>query len=351
MTNTVNNEIKNILTADLSWDKLKNKTVMITGATGFIGSYIVRALLERSRKDNLGIKILAVVMDPENAEGMFADYIADGSFEYIAGNVCDPVKTDKKAQYIIHCASNAAPKEYSMYPVETMKTNFHGTLNMLDYAKAVESEGFLYVSTIEVYGTTHGIDKIAENIYGEIDALQVRSCYPLSKKACETLCVSYSDEYGVPVKIGRLSYIFGPGMRPGDSKIVAVFPQCIADNENIVMKSKGEQIRSYTYIADAITGLLTVLLDGEKGQAYNIASKLCITSIAGIAETLVKSYPEKGLKVIFDIPTSAERKGFSLIENAVMDSSKLENLGWQPTVDLVTGLKRVVEDRIELKGE
>lgn len=268
---------------------------------------------------------------------------------FIEQDVTLPIKTDKRADYIIHCASNAAPKEYSLYPVETMKTNFYGTLNLLDYAKAVNAESFLYVSTIEIYGTTHGVDKIDEGTYGEIDAMKVRSCYPLSKKGCETLCLSYADEYGVNVKIGRLSYIFGPGMKPGDSKIVAVFPKCIADGENIVMKSKGEQLRSYTYVTDAITGLFTVLLDGEKSEAYNIASKKCITTIAGIAHTLVESYPEKGLKVIFDLPTQAEAKGFSLIENAVLSSDKLENLGWQPEVDLVTGLKNVVAEQIELK--
>ena len=138
-------------------------------------------------------------------------------------------------------------------------------------------------------------------------------------------------------------------MKAGDSKIVAVFPKCIADGENIVMKSKGEQLRSYTYVTDAITGLLTILLDGENGEAYNIASKLCITTIAGIAHTLVEAYPEKGLKVIFDLPSEQEAKGFSLIENAVLSSEKLENLGWQPHTDLIAGLKKVVEEQMELK--
>ena len=187
-------------------------------------------------------------------------------------------------------------------------------------------------------------------VIGELDAMKVRSCYPLSKKGCETLAVSYSDEYSLPVKIGRLSYIFGPGMKEGDSKIVAVFPKCIADGKDSVMKSRGEQLRSYTYVTDAITALLTILLDGENGQAYNIASKKCITTIAGIAHTLVEAFPEKGLKVVFDLPTEQEAKGFSLIENAVLDSKKLEALGWEPEIYLKDGLVRVVEEQIELKG-
>ena len=347
MTNIVKNETERIAASPLSWDKLRNKTLLVTGATGFIGSYIIRALLLKNETDGLGVKVLALVRNRERAEKMYG---TNEALDYIVQDVCQPLPTDKKADFIIHCASNAAPKEYSMYPVETMKTNFFGTLNLLDYAKAVNAESFLYVSTIEVYGTTKGVDTISEDTYGTIDAMKVRSCYPLSKKGCETLCVSYSDEYGVPVKIGRLSYIFGPGMREGDSKIVAVFPKCIADGENIVMKSKGEQLRSYTYVTDAITALFTVLLDGADGEAYNIASTKCITTIAGIAHTLVEAYPEKGLKVIFDLPTEAEAKGFSLIENAVLDSSKLESLGWESQTDLKTGLMRVVEEQIELKG-
>lgn len=350
MTQAVKNDIQRIIDTPLSWEKLRDKTVLITGATGFIGSFLIHSLLKKGEKDGLNIKVLALVRSKERAMAAFGEYYEKGLLDFVVQDVCQPIETEKKADYIIHCASNAAPREYSMYPVETMKTNFYGTMNLLDYAKSVDAEGFLYVSTIEIYGTTHGLDKIGEDNYGEIDAMKVRSCYPLSKKGCETLTVSYADEYGLPVKIGRLSYIFGPGMKQGDSKIVAVFPKCIADGENIVMKSKGEQLRSYTYVSDAITALLTILVDGEIGQAYNIASKKCITTIAGIAHTLVDSYPEKGLKVIFDLPSEQEAKGFSLIENAVLDSDKLEALGWESQIDLVTGLKNVVSEQTELKN-
>ncbi|MDD6145594.1 MAG: NAD-dependent epimerase/dehydratase family protein [Oscillospiraceae bacterium] len=350
MTNTVRGEIEKIAAAPLSWEKLSGKTLLVTGATGFIGSFIIRALMLKNERDGLGVKVIALVRSEDKARSLYGEYEKKGMLTFLVQDVCEALPTDRRADFVIHCASNAAPREYSLYPVETMKTNFFGTMNLLDYAKAVQAESFLYVSTIEIYGTTHGLDTIPEDVYGEIDAMKIRSCYPLSKKGCETLCASYADEYGLDIKIGRLSYIFGPGMKPGDSKIVALFPKCIADGENIVMKSKGEQLRSYTYVTDAITGLLTVLLEGKNGEAYNIASKLCITTIAGIAHTLVDAYPEKGLKVIFDLPTEQEAKGFSLIENAVLSSEKLENLGWQPETDLVTGLKKVVEEQIELKG-
>ncbi|MEE1198270.1 MAG: NAD-dependent epimerase/dehydratase family protein [Acutalibacteraceae bacterium] len=344
MLKSVEKEIENIAAADIPWDELKGSTVLVTGASGFIGTYIVCALLKRN------ISVLALVQSKSYAEQKLADYLGY-NLKIIEHDVCDKFESDLAADYIIHCASYAAPREYSLYPVETMQINVCGTLNMLDYARRVGAKSFVYVSTIEIYGKTVGIDQIDENTYGEIDALHPRSCYPLSKKASETLCIAYAEEYGLDVKIARLSYIFGPGMSANDSKIVSVFPQCIADNKDIVLKSKGEQLRSYTYVSDAIKGIFTVLISGENKNAYNIASSLCVTSIVGIAETLVELYMDKHLNVKFELPDEGEKRAFSLIENAVMSGKKLESLGWRPTVDLKEGLKRTVTEKEELKKE
>lgn len=324
-----------------------NQRILVTGATGFVGSFIVHTLLQSAVKRNADTKILAIVRNEQRAREMFASYVEKGMMEFLVQDVCQPVCCQGNVDYIIHCASNAAPKEYGADPVGTMKTNFLGTNHLLELGLEKKIKKFLYVSTIEVYGTTFNIPRIEEHDFGIIDSTKVRSCYPISKKACETLCISYSEQYQVPAVIGRLSYIYGPGMKPNDSKVVAQFTRDVAAGRDIIMKSKGEQLRSYTYIADAVSGLLTVLAKGQDGEAYNVASPDSVTTICGMAQTLTELFPEKGAKVLFDLPTETEAKRFSLIQDAVLNPAKLEELGWEAEISLQEGLKRVVESLSE----
>ncbi|MFR5875571.1 MAG: NAD-dependent epimerase/dehydratase family protein [Eubacterium sp.] len=347
MTNIVKQDIKRIACADLNWKKLEGKTVLITGATGFIGSFIISALMQRVIDTGTDIKVIAMVRSKERAIAKFTDYMHLNKISFIVGDVTNPIETDLKADYIIHCASNAAPDMYASDPVGTMQINFFGTSNLLDYAKACGAEKFLYVSTIEVYGKTENLDTIGEEDFGYISSSNVRSCYPESKKCCENLTVCYGKQYGVNVSIGRLSYIYGAGMSKTDSKVCALFARKVAAGDDIVLKSTGEQLRSYTYVSDAISGLLTVLLDGKNGEAYNIASSTSRITIVDMAKRYCSLFPEKGSKVKFDLPSDYEKGAFSFIANAVLDSSKLENLGWQGQVSLDDGLTYAVLDNLE----
>lgn len=327
----------------INWDKLSGKTVFITGATGFIGSCLIRGLMHRNQHMDADIKIVAMVRNKEKAEKLFCDYIESGFLSFVTGDVCSPVNYDSKVDFIIHCASNAAPNEYASDPVGTMKTNFYGTFNLLDFAKKNNAEKFLYVSTIEVYGNTDNESDIPEDGYGYIDAVNPRSCYPISKKACETATVCYGKQYEMPVSIGRLSYIFGAGIKKDDSKVVAILTRAASENSEMVLKSKGEQRRSYTYISDAITGLLTVLLEGENGHAYNIASSLCETTIANMGKVLEEIYYNNGVRLRFDLPNEDDKKKFSPIRDAVLSNKKLKALGWNEMVNLRDGLEKMTE--------
>lgn len=347
MTSIVKQDIKRIANSKLNWSKLNGKTVMVTGATGFIGSFIISALMQRVIDYGDDIKVVAMVRNEERAKSKFKDYLDLNKISFLVGDVIEPIKSDLKSDYIIHCASNAAPDMYAKDPVGTMKINFFGTSNVLDYAKECGAQKFLYVSTIEVYGKTENLETIGEEDFGFISSSNLRSCYPESKKCCENLTICYGNQYGLDVSIGRLSYIYGAGMSRTDSKVCAFFARNVAAGEDIVLKSTGEQLRSYTYVSDAITGLLTVLVDGENGEAYNIASSTSRITIADMAQKYCDLFPEKGSKVLFDLPGDYEKKSFSFIANAVLDSTKLESLGWQGEVSLEDGLTYAVKDNLE----
>lgn len=344
MTEIVKQDIKRIAGYPLDWSKLEGKTVFVTGATGFIGSYIIRALMERVRCYGADIRVAAMVRSEERAREKFSDYASLERIDYVVGDVKDPVSTDIRADYIIHCASNAAPDMYAKDPVGTMQINFFGTSHLLDYARRCGCAKFLYVSTIEVYGRTEDLETIGEEDFGYISSSNVRSCYPESKKCCENLTICYGQQYQLPVCVGRLSYIYGAGMSRTDSKVCAMFARQVAAGQDIVLKSDGRQLRSYTYVTDAITGLLTVLLESENGGCYNIASSTSRITIADMARRTCELFPEKGSRVRFDLPGDYEKRSFSFIANAVLDSTRLESLGWQGSVSLDEGLRCAVLD-------
>lgn len=345
LTPIIANDIRNILNSNADISKFRNTRIMITGATGYIGSYLIHTLLTDALESGSHTTVYAMVRSVDRAREIFDRYEKAGLIKYIQQDVRTPVTFEEDVDYLIHCASNAAPKEYAEDPVGTMNTNFAGTQNLLEYSIEHVKNKFLYVSTIEVYGAFESKkNPIKENEFGTIDSCNPRSCYPISKKACETMCISYGKQHGVPISIGRLSYIYGPGMKENDSKIAAVFPYNIAHNMDIVMKSEGLQKRSYSYVTDAVSGLLTILANGNTQEAYNVASSLGITTIRNIAEKLVQLFPDKHLKVKFDLPSDNEKKAFSFIADAVLDSTRLESLGWKPLTNLDEGLTHTVEN-------
>ena len=342
----VKQDILRIADTKLSWEKLEGKTVLVTGATGFIGSFIIKSLLQRVKTYNADISIVAFVRNADRAKAKFSEYEELNRITYVEQDMCESIEADVKADFIIHCASNAAPDMYMKDPVGTMRINFIGTDNMLQFAKKCGAQKFLYVSTIEVYGKT-SCDEIGEDDFGYISSNNIRSCYPESKKCCENLTVCFGKQYGLDVSIGRLSYIYGAGMSKTDAKVCALFARKVAAGEDIVLKSEGKQLRSYTYVSDAITGLLTVLLDGADGEAYNIASSKSRITIVDMAKQYCELFPDKKSQVKFDLPTDTEKNAFSFIENAVLDSKKLESLGWCGQVSLQDGLKYSVLDNME----
>ena len=250
-----------------------------------------------------------------------------------------PLESNVQFDYIVHAASNANPKFYATQPVEVMKANIDGVANLIEYGLTHGMKRFLYVSSGEVYGEGDG-RVFTEDYSGYVDPAKPRSCYPSSKRAAETLCVSYAAEYGADVVIARPCHVYGPHFTEQDNRVYAQFIRNVLRGEDIVMKSTGEQFRSWCYVVDCASALLHILLKGGSGEAYNIADANSNISIRELAETIAKI---GGKKVVIDMPDADEQKGFNVVTKSVFSTEKLELLGWRAQSNMLDGLSHAIE--------
>ena len=321
----VREDINNILSASfIDWEKLSGRTVLITGATGLIGAMLTKTLLAAAREKAPGLKLMLLVRDEEKAKAMFADTPGE-SVEYICGRVEELPELPAKPDYIVHGASITESRAFTERPVETIDTALSGTKNILKLAKESHLLGMVYLSSMEVYGYPEKGRKVTEEYTGRISSLNPRSSYPLSKLMCEGLCRAYASEYGLPVNMLRLTQTFGPGVKRGDKRIFGYFAECILNGEDIVLKTKGETCRSYLYTPDAVSAILTVLLSGKSGEAYNAADEKTYWSIAEMADMVAQKW---GLSVKYDIQDAASN-GFLDTLYMDLDTDKLRALGWK----------------------
>lgn len=322
-------------------NKLHNKSFYITGATGLVASYLVDFLMWYNNKYSRDITVYAVSSKIENLKKRF---MLNNNLYFIEQNLNEPLKEKYKVDYVIHAASNAHPLAFSNDPVGTMKTNLIGTINLLEMIKDTPAY-FMYISTGEIYG--NNIDMpFKEDDCGYIDSKLVRSCYPESKRAAETLCVSYNHQYNIKTNILRLCYVYGATITNENSRADAQFLRNALNGENIIMKSEGLQKRTYCYVADAVYAMLYVILYGEDSQVYNVANPNSIASIKEYA-TILSKLADVSLQ--FDIPSEIEKQGYSKPLDSILDASKLQNLGWKPQYDLTTGLSHTLQIKREQK--
>ena len=318
-------DINNALLMTLNKDKLFNKSIMISGATGLIGSFVVDMLLELNKNQSAGIEIYASGRNLSRLEKRF-DAVKTDNLHYIEHDICTVPQFDFDVDYIINAASNAYPAVFANDPVGTITGNIIGTDNLLNYALKHNAERFLFVSSGEVYGEGEGIEAYYESYSGYVDPVLPRSCYPVSKRAAETLCVSYTKQFNLDTVIVRPCHTYGPTVTGSDNRANAQFVNNALAGENIVMKSKGLQMRSYCYVADCASALLSVLTSGKTGEAYNIANENARVTIAGFAQTVAEL---TGKEVIFDVPRESDIAQRSNISYAVLDSKKIQQLGWK----------------------
>lgn len=335
-------DIEYVTGLDLPWNKLNNKTLLISGATGLIGSFLVDVLMAKVAARELDCKIIAISRNVQTAEVHFKEYVEKGNVICISQDICKPITIKEKADYVIHLASNTHPVAYATEPIQTITTNVIGTMNMLDYAVSQNNARCVFASSNEIYGENRGDTELfAEDYCGYINSNTMRAGYPESKRCGEALCQAYIKQHKLDVVIPRFTRSFGPTMKLDDTKALSQFLKNGLAKEDIVLKSEGTQYYSYTYVADAVAGLLYVMLLGETGEAYNIADEPGDITLRELAGIIAK---KAGTKVIFDLPDVVEQAGFSKATKARLDGSKLKELGWhmEYTID------RAIENTLEI---
>lgn len=331
-------DLKYIANYSLPYEEMKETTVLVTGATGLIGVSIVRALVAIG-----DIKVIAHVRNREKAEEIYGALLQK-NVELYVDDITKEINVSEDIDYIFHCASITTSKTMIEKPVETICTSVEGTKNILELAKNKKSKSVIYVSSMEMYGAFNNLNHdVTEKDLGYVDNLKIRSNYPESKRLCENMCIAYMSEYNIPVKIARLAQTFGAGILPGENRVFAQFAKSAIKGKDIVLHTKGMSEGNYCYTRDCITGLLTILLKGKNGEAYNVSNPESHITIVDMAYMIADKIAEGRIKVVFDIP-SENKFGYAADTKMKLNSSKLQALGWKPEIGLEEAYKRMILD-------
>ena len=320
------------------WESLRGKTLLITGATGLIGSVMVKCLLELNRQRGLGIKILAVVRNTEKAKLLFGE--SDETLQFLKIDLKDISATNvrQKVDYVIHLASPTAGKFMEENPVETFDLAYQSAFALLKFVKQTSVNSMVFVSSLEYYGQILDDRIITEDMQGYLNSASARSSYPMGKRAAEYLCYAFLKEYGTPAKVARLTQTFGAGISENDNRVFAQFARSVIKGEGIVLHTRGESAKPYCYTTDCISAILYILLKGQSSEAYNVANSDTYISIYDLA-IFLKQHFNPNIEVRVE---QNDNMGYAPVTKLRLSAQKLMNLGWQPRYGLKEMFERLI---------
>ncbi len=334
-------DLEELVHENAIFEQYKDATVLISGATGLIGSLLIRSFVLANEQKHLNVKIIALIRDENKAGTIFGDLLERSDIEVLKVDICTPLSCRKPVDFIFHTAAITTSKTMVELPVMTAVTAIYGTKNMLDFAVKVKAKAFVYISSMEVYGKFLKGELVSEAMMGYVNPLLVRSNYPESKRMCENLCIAYQKQYGVPVKIARLAQVFGAGILPGENRVFAQFARSVIHSTDIVLHTQGLSDGNYCYTTDCIRGLLLIATDGVVGEAYNVANEESHITIADMAQLVAEKLAQGRIQVCFDIPDD-NVYGYAEDTKMILSADKLKGIGWEPRVSLEESYRRMI---------
>ena len=314
-------------------EEISGKRILVTGATGLIGKALIKTLLECEAV------VYAVVRDRQKALSLWGDQVT-----LIESDVTEMLPENREIDYVIHGAAATSSRMFVEKPADVIRTNLFGTLHMLEFARANLVKGFVFLSTMEVYGNPDQEGIIDEKSGCSLDTMAARSSYPESKRMCENLCAAYYAQFQVPVKVVRLAQTFGAGTDYHDPRVFAEFARCVIENRDIILRTAGETKRCYLSVKDAVRAILLVMIRGGINEAYNAANVETYCSIREMAEMVCRDCAGDRIRVRYDLPDKPEVYGYAPVMMMKLSSEKLRRLGWEPQDALKEIYQELIRD-------
>jgi nucleoside-diphosphate-sugar epimerase len=337
-------DIDIILSNPIDWEAFRNKTILVTGATGRLGMYIVEAINKADIDWNLNLKIICVARNEAKLKEVFGRTLMLPNIITIIQDITEPIKYEGNIDYIFHTAGAASPKDFTETPVDTLWGHLQGTRNVLELAKSKKTKKILYVSTVETYGEWKADEGIKETDIGTLKFDNARACYPEAKRLCETMLASYKAQYGIDYVSVRLCHTFGPGISLYDGRAFAEFIKNVVEEKDIELQSDGSAMRTYTYVADAIGAMLLAFSKG-RDTSYNIANTDNLISIRDLAELIASLDPKKKVKVVYTNQNGNLK--YLPFKLGIMNVDRIKQLGWRPQVGLRDAFRYTIDSFLQ----